>query len=276
VRALLLLLLALGGVTAVLGSATAAAQGTVASFFAAHRGGALLWPENSLLAFRNALALGADYLELDVHLSRDGEVVVIHDPTLDRTTTGRGPVREHTLAELQGLRLRDRDGTVTEEPVPTLEQAVALAAAGKRQMLLEIKVDDRRRRYPDIEEKVLAILDRQRFTPFAVVMAFEAETWRRVRELRPDARAGALYSARQLPAAAVDGELRALRAAGVAFVGLNQATVNAEVATKARLAGLTLGVWTVNEGDAIERFLGQGVSVVITDRPDLAKELLGR
>jgi glycerophosphoryl diester phosphodiesterase len=276
VRALLLLLLALGGVTAVLGSATAAAQGMVASFFAAHRGGALLWPENSLLAFRNALALGADYLELDVHLSRDGEVVVIHDPTLDRTTTGRGPVREHTLAELQGLRLRDRDGTVTEEPVPTLEQVVALAAAGKRQMLLEIKLDAGRRRYPDIEEKVLAILDRQRFTPFAVVMAFEAETWRRVRELRPDARAGALYSARQLPAAAVDGELQALRAAGVAFVGLNQATVNAEVATKVRLAGLTLGVWTVNERDAIERFLAQGVSVVITDRPDLAKELLGR
>jgi glycerophosphoryl diester phosphodiesterase len=276
VRALLLLLLALGGVTAVLGSATAAAQGMVASFFAAHRGGALLWPENSLLAFRNALALGVDYLELDVHLSRDGEVVVIHDPTLDRTTTGRGPVREHTLAELQGLRLRDRDGTVTEEPVPTLEQVVALAAAGKRQMLLEIKLDAGRRRYPDIEEKVLAILDRQRFTPFAVVMAFEAETWRRVRELRPDARAGALYSARQLPAAAVDGELQALRAAGVAFVGLNQATVNAEVATKVRLAGLTLGVWTVNERDAIERFLAQGVSVVITDRPDLAKELLGR
>ncbi|HXA97429.1 MAG TPA: glycerophosphodiester phosphodiesterase family protein [Candidatus Dormibacteraeota bacterium] len=275
-RALLLLLLALGGVTAVLGSATAAAQGMVASFFAAHRGGALLWPENSLLAFRNALALGVDYLELDVHLSRDGEVVVIHDPTLDRTTTGRGPVREHTLAELQGLRLRDRDGTVTEEPVPTLEQVVALAAAGKRQMLLEIKLDAGRRRYPDIEEKVLAILDRQRFTPFAVVMAFEAETWRRVRELRPDARAGALYSARQLPAAAVDGELQALRAAGVAFVGLNQATVNAEVATKVRLAGLTLGVWTVNERDAIERFLAQGVSVVITDRPDLAKELLGR
>jgi glycerophosphoryl diester phosphodiesterase len=276
VRALLLLLLALGGVTAVLGSATAAAQGMVAPFFAAHRGGALLWPENSLLAFRNALALGADYLELDVHLSRDGEVVVIHDPTLDRTTTGRGPVREHTLAELQGLRLRDRDGTVTEEPVPTLEQVVALAAAGKRQMLLEIKLDAGRRRYPDIEEKVLAILDRQRFTPFAVVMAFEAETWRRVRELRPDARAGALYSARQLPAVAVDGELQALRAAGVAFVGLNQATVNAEVVTKARLAGLTLGVWTVNERDAIERFLAQGVSVVITDRPDLAKELLGR
>lgn len=275
-RALPLLTLALVGVTAVLGAALADAQGMVASFFAAHRGGALLWPENSLLAFRNATAMGADYLELDVHLTRDGEVVVIHDPTLDRTTTGAGPVRDRTLAELAPLRLRDRTGALTDEQIPTLDQVVALAVAGKRQMLLEIKVDAQRRHYPGIEEKVFAVLDRHRFVPFAIVMAFEAETWRRVRRLRPAARAGALYSARTLSAGAVEAELQALRQAGVVFVGLNQALVNARVATQARLAGLTLGVWTVNERDAIERFIGQGVSVVITDRPDLARELLGR
>lgn len=275
-RTLLLLTAALVGVAAVLGTAAATAQGMIAPVFAAHRGGALLWPENSLLAFRNALALRADYLELDVHVTRDGEVVVIHDPTLDRTTTGTGPVRERTLAELQALRLKDRSGAVIEEGVPTLEQVVMLAAAGKRQMLLEIKVDERRQRYPGVEEKVFAILDRHRFTPFAIVMAFEAETWRRVRQLRPDARAGALYSARMLPSMAVEPELEALRQAGVTFVGLNQALVNAEVAKQVRLAGLTLGVWTVNERDAIARFINEGVGVVITDRPDLAKELLGR
>jgi glycerophosphoryl diester phosphodiesterase len=275
-RTLLLLTAALVAVAAVLGPATATAQGMIAPVFAAHRGGALLWPENSLLAFRSALALRADYLELDVHVTRDGEVVVIHDPTLDRTTTGTGPVRERTLAELQALRLRDKSGAVIEEGVPTLEQVVMLAAAGKRQMLLEIKVDERRQRYPGIEEKVFAILDRHRFTPFAIVMAFEAETWRRVRQLRPDARAGALYSARMLASTAVEPELEALRQAGVTFVGLNQALVNAEVAKQARLAGLTLGVWTVNERDAIARFIDQGVGVVITDRPDLARELLGR
>ena len=275
-RALPLLTLALVGVTAVLGAALADAQGMVASFFAAHRGGALLWPENSLLAFRSATAMGADYLELDVHLTRDDEVVVIHDPTLDRTTTGAGPVRDRTLAELAPLRLRDRTGALTDEQIPTLDQVVALAVAGKRQVLLEIKVDAQRRHYPGIEEKVFAVLDRHRFVPFAIVMAFEAETWRRVRRLRPAARAGALYSARTLSAGAVEAELQALRQAGVVFVGLNQALVNARVATQARLAGLTLGVWTVNERDAIERFIGQGVSVVITDRPDLAKELLGR
>jgi len=276
VRALVLLTLALGGVAAVLGTVSAAAQSMIAPAYAAHRGGALLWPENSLLAFRNALAMGVDYLELDVHLSRDGEVVVIHDPTLDRTTTGTGPVRDRTLAELQALRLKDSAGAAIAEPVPTLDQVVALAVAGKRQMLLEIKVDDQRRRYPGIEEKVFAILDRHQFTPFAVVMAFEAETWRRVRQLRPDARTGALYSPRMLPATAVEPELQALRRAGVRFVGLHQALVGPEVPKQARLAGLTLGVWTVNERDAIERFLTLGAGVVITDRPDLAKELLGR
>ncbi len=272
----LLLALGLVAVTAVLGSATAAAQGMIAPLFAAHRGGALLWPENSLLAFRNALALGADFLELDVHLTRDGEVVVIHDPTLDRTTTGTGPVRLRTLAELGALRLKDHGGAVVEERIPTLAQVVELAVAGKRQILLEIKPDEQRQRYPGIEEKVLAVLDRHRFVPFTVVMAFEGDTWRRVRQLRPDVRVAALYSPRTLPAAAVLAELPALRQAGVAVVGLHQALVNAEVAKQARLAGLTLGVWTVNERDAIARFIDEGVGVVITDRPDLAKELLGR
>jgi glycerophosphoryl diester phosphodiesterase len=276
VKGPLLLALGLVAVSAVVGSVTAAAQGMIAPLFAAHRGGALLWAENSLLAFRNALALGADFLELDVHLTRDGEVVVIHDATLERTTTGSGPVRERTLAELGAVRLKDRDGAVLEERIPTLDQVVALAAAGKRQILLEIKTDERRRRYPEIEEKVFAVLDRHHFTSFTVVMAFEAATWRRLRQLRPDARAAALYSARMLRAADVTAELEALRQAGVGFVGLDQALVNADVARQARLAGLTLGVWTVNQREAIARFIDQGVGVVITDRPDLAKELLGR
>ena len=272
----LLLALGLVAVCAVVGSVTAAAQSMIAPLFAAHRGGALLWAENSLLAFRNALALGADFLELDVHLTRDGEVVVIHDATLERTTTGSGPVRERTLAELGAVRLKDRDGAVLEERIPTLDQVVALAAAGKRQILLEIKTDERRRRYPEIEEKVFAVLDRHHFTSFTVVMAFEAATWRRLRQLRPDARAAALYSARMLRAADVAAELEALGQAGVGFVGLDQALVNADVARQVRLAGLTLGVWTVNQREAIARFIDQGVGVVITDRPDLAKELLDR
>jgi glycerophosphoryl diester phosphodiesterase len=253
-------------------------QEAAAALFAAHRGGALLWPENSLRAFRGALELGADYLEFDVHLSRDGEVIVIHDPTLDRTTTGTGPVRERSLAELRLLRLKDGTGAATSEPIPTLDDVVALAALGHRRMLLEIKVDERRRRYPGIEEKVVAVLERHGMGAATVVMAFEAETWGRMRALRPDIAAGALYSPATLRAmgSTASRELEAALAAGVAVVGLHQDLVDAAVVAAARRAGITLGVWTVNEPGALRRFADLGVSIVITDRPDLAKALLKR
>ena len=254
------------------------AQGAPASLFAAHRGGSLLWPENSLLAFKNALALGADYIEFDVHLSKDGEVLVIHDASLDRTTTGRGPVRERTLAELRTVRLRDKDGAVTEEVIPTLDEVAALAALAKRRMLLEIKLDERRQRYAGIEEKVLAVLDRRGMTASTVVMAFERETWQRVRELRRDVAAGALYSPGTLRAASLtaDRALADAAQAGVSLVGLHQALVGTETVATARKAGVMLGVWTVNEQDALRGFIEQKVGVVITDRPDLAKALLAR
>src|SRR5205823_4699013 len=81
----------------------------------AHRGGALLWPENSLHAFRQALALGCDFLELDVHLTSDGEVAVIHDATLDRTSEGAGAVVAAKATALRRLRLRGPDGGLTDE-----------------------------------------------------------------------------------------------------------------------------------------------------------------
>src|SRR5215208_4261700 len=69
----------------------------------AHRGGARLWPENTLVAFRGAIELGITHLETDVHRTRDGEIVVFHDARLERTTNGRGLIRDHTLAELEKL-----------------------------------------------------------------------------------------------------------------------------------------------------------------------------
>ena len=277
-RLLLLAGLAVSALAVVAGGACAQSAPR-APLFAAHRGGALLWPENSLLAFRKAAEqLGADFLELDVHLTKDGEVVVIHDPTLDRTTTGRGPVRAWTLAELREVRLRDENGAVTEEPLPTLDDVVTLALATRRQILLEIKLDEAGLRYPGIEEKVFAVLDRHGATPATVVMSFDRDTWRRARTLRPDARACALYSRRTIGdlGSTLERELETARSAGVAVVGLHQGLVDADTVALVRSMGFTLGVWTVNEDDAIRRFIDLGVDVVITDRPDLAKRALRR
>jgi len=273
-RALLVISCAVGVLAAV--TAQGRAQGPPSTLLAAHRGGALLWPENSLLAFRNAVAMGADFIEFDVHLSRDGEVVVIHDPTLERTTTGAGPVKERTVAELKGVRLKDRAGAVTEETVPTLDEVAAVAAQGKRRMLLEIKVDASKVRYPGIEEKVLAILDRHGMAGSTVVMAFEAPTWRRVRELRPDVATCALYSARMLGPTSLAAELEALRSAGVRLIGVEHTAVDAAAVTQARAAGIGLGAWTVNDAAAMKRLIDAGAAILITDQPDVAKTVLGR
>lgn len=265
---------ALFGLAIVAGSA--GAQAKPATLLAAHRGGALLWPENSLLAFRNAVALGADFIEFDVHLSRDGEVMVIHDSMLDRTTNGQGAVRHRTVAELKTLRLKDRAGAVTGETVPTLDEVTAVASQGGRRMLLEIKLDAGRARYPGIEEKVLAILDRHRMAGSTVVMAFEPATLKRMRELRPDLAVCALYSARMLGRTTLAAELEALKAAGVGFVGLDHTVVDEAALAQARRAGIQVGAWTVNDAAAMKRLIDAGVGVLITDQPDVAKTLLGR
>jgi glycerophosphoryl diester phosphodiesterase len=271
------LVLAWLGIASMAGAGPAAMPHGTPPLLAAHRGGGALWPENSLLAFRSAVALGADYLELDVHLTADGAVAVIHDPTLDRTTTGTGPVSDRTLADLRTLRLRDRSGAVTGETIPTLDEVAAVAAGGKRRLLVEIKVDAGGMRYPGIEEAVLAALDRHDMAASAVVMAFEPETWRRVRALRPEVVAGALYSTRGARAAGgVGPALDAARAAGVGFVGLEHGLVTTDVVGRARAAGLLLGAWTVNDPEVMRRLTDEGVGVLITDRPDLAKELLTR
>jgi glycerophosphoryl diester phosphodiesterase len=257
-------------------AAVGAAQTPRPTLLAAHRGGSLLWPENSLLAFRNALALGADFIEFDVHLSRDGEVVVIHDATLDRTTTGTGPVRDRTLAELTTLRLKDRSGTVTQEPMPTLDEVTAVAAQAKRRMLLEIKVDATKARYPRIEEKVMAILDRHGMVASTVVMSFEPPTWRRIRELRPEVATCALYSAGMLRRAGLATELDLLKAAGVGYIGVEYSAVDAAAVAEAQRAGVGLGAWTVNDAGDMKRMIEAGVTILITDQPDVAKTLLGR
>ena len=136
---------------------------------ASHRGGAISWPENSLLAFRNALALPAEQLELDVHLSADRAVVVIHDATLDRTTDASGPVRARSLAALRSVRLKGTGGEI----LPTLAEAAVLTREAGRVLRLEIKADGEGRPYPGIIPACLGVLDAANMRAGTVLMSFQ-------------------------------------------------------------------------------------------------------
>jgi glycerophosphoryl diester phosphodiesterase len=256
--------------------------------FAAHRGGAALWPENSLDGFAGSLALGLDLLELDVHLSADGEAVVIHDATLERTTEGTGPVRSQPAAALRRLRLRARDGTLTDARVPMLGDVLALAAGAGAEILLEMKgptfavhyhraADGRVRpvrgpTYDGLEERVLACLDAAGMRERTIVMAFNPAVIARMRSLSASCRATLLVGRKhveQVGARATDA-VEWAEGLGVTDLGLEHTLIDADVVSVARGRGLRLGAWTVNDEPALRRLTALGVDLITTDRPDLA------
>ena len=148
-----------------------------------HRGGKGLWPENTIAGFKKAAALGVDFIELDVHLSSDGQVMVMHDVTLERTTLGTGTVVSKTAAELATIPIRDADG----ECVSTLDMVLAALRPLSVGIAIEIKTDPLSTPYPRMEEKLFELLDKYDMRERARFLCFVPEILERVRELSPEA-----------------------------------------------------------------------------------------
>ncbi|MBM3522314.1 MAG: glycerophosphodiester phosphodiesterase, partial [Alphaproteobacteria bacterium] len=146
-----------------------------------HRGGRNVWPENGLTGFRNVIALGVEGVEFDVHPSADGELFVIHDATLDRTTVAQGPVVARTAAELRRIALKDGKG----DCVPTLDQVLDVLGPPGFDLHVEIKLDALGKRYPGIEARVLDRLKRRGLAEQAVVTCFAPEVLVELRRLAP-------------------------------------------------------------------------------------------
>ena len=150
----------------------------------AHRGGAATAPENTMAAFRKAVAQKADAIELDVQMTKDGVPVVIHDETVDRTTNGSGAVRDMTLEMIRALDAGEG------EQVPTFEEVVALAKSAGVRIVPEAKSPQL---YPGVEAKILQVLRDADYLDYTVIQSFNASTLRRFRALDPDAALCALY-----------------------------------------------------------------------------------
>ena len=254
--------------------------------YVAHRGGAALWPENSMLAFRNAIAAGAQLLEMDVHRAADGAVVVIHDPTLERTTSGRGPVCTHTSAELRRLRLRDSTGALTDEWVPTLGEVIALAAPAGVALLVEIKTpgpavhyertEEGLRgipgaRYEGLEQRILEELAAAGLSQRSMLMAFNPAVVAEIRARAPRQGTVLLVDRHHVESAggrAVDA-VQWAATAQVTYLGLHHTLCDPAVVAAARVARIGIGVFTVNDEADMRRLAALGVDVIITDRADL-------
>jgi glycerophosphoryl diester phosphodiesterase len=244
----------------------------------AHRGGAGLAPENTLAAFRVGLEQGADALELDVHLSRDGELVVIHDPIVARTTNAAGAVGDMTFAELRQLDASARffGPPVGRQLIPTLQEVVDLAK-GRAALQIEIKVRADGSRYPGIESKVVETLRQSGMVDAAVILSFDFPTLTAVRTLEPRLRTCALISRAFLSEigkrgpATVASEMAAL---GVTSVGVEKSWLSEPLYRELRSRGLGVGVWTVDDPEAMRTFALMGVDFITSNRPDLLRETL--
>jgi glycerophosphoryl diester phosphodiesterase len=234
-------------------------------FALAHRGGAALAPENTLAAFSLATALGVRYLETDVRVTADGELVCFHDSTLDRVTDARGRIARHTLASLSGVRVHGR------EPIPTL--VGALEAHPHAHFTVDLK--DRAAigplvkilRHRDFRDRVCIAgawdgwLAQVRAEAPGVCTALG---WRSLTGLVAAVRAG-------MPPA------RRFATAEYAHVPLRLGRVPVFVerlVAAAHQIGVRVVVWTVDEPVQMKRLLDAGVAGIITDRPDLLREVL--
>ena len=154
----------------------------------AHRGLSATAPENTMAAFALAAEVGCDLLEFDVHLTKDDQLVVIHDDTLDRTTNGTGFVRDHTLAEIKALDASYGNAAYAGERVPALDELMGWAKRAGVTLSLEIKQPTPatgRAKYPRIAERVADLLTAHAMAGRALVHSFDHPTIRRMRELVP-------------------------------------------------------------------------------------------
>jgi len=248
----------------------------------AHRGGAEIAPENTLEGFREGLRVGARVLELDVHSSADGHVVVIHDTAVDRTTDSTGTVREMTLAELKRLDAgyhftRDEGRTFPYRGegirIPTLKEVYDEFT----EVPINVEIKGER---PGIEEAVWRVIEEAGAEDRTLVVSENAPTIRRFREVAGGRVATASSSAELisfylLSRLGLSGSVRpryqALQGPET-YHGLQIVTPGFTRAAHGQ--GLRIDVWTIDSEADMRRLLGYGVDGIMTDRPDVLAKLL--
>jgi len=228
-----------------------------------HRGARNLWPENSLEGFKRTRDLGVDAVEFDVHLSQDGELVVIHDPSLERTTEGTGPVAERTARDLDAM------------GVPSLEAVLDVYAGTPIELHIEIKTDVLGRPYEGLEKQLLDVIARRKLEQQAVVTSFVPEILETVRRLAPQRRVLASLDRRSaelfggLPSA-----LDRFAVIGNCMVAVEKGLLadSLDLCLR-RVGGEFLGAWVPNDDADVAHWLAQPIRQITTDRPDVALAL---
>jgi len=234
-----------------------------------HRGAKGHAPENTFASFNLAVQMGVSAVETDVHLSHDGELVLIHDHTVDRTTNGHGFVKDLTLAELKGLDAgawfdarQSAPGLprFAGERIPTLAELLVWA---KGRVAVAIEIKNGPIYYPGIAAKVIRLLREHDMMGEAILISFDHFVLREAKMIAPDVSTGILYAARLVD------PVGAAHAAGASAVHPNWAFVTPDLVETVHAAGLAISPWCPNDAPTLRALAAMGVDSIGTDYPEL-------
>lgn len=235
----------------------------------AHRGASGHAPENTLAAFRRAVELGASFIETDLHLTRDAQFVAIHDSNLDRTTSGRGPVHDATLADLRHLDAgkwydREFDG----EKIPTLEEVLQFSRDHDVVFYLELKYDVAW----GMHHTLVAAIRKADNAARTIVISFDPATIAAVRRADSSIMVGLLADETDL--AANSDLVKTAQRVGARQLCLHSSVLTPEIVAQAHAADLQVVTWTINDADSMRLAIRAGVDGIMTDLPDRLRALL--
>lgn len=237
----------------------------------AHRGASAYAPENTLAAFNLAFEMGADGIELDVTLTKDGVPIVIHDDTVDRTTNGKGAVKEQTLEQVKQLDASYKFEKYRGEPlrVPTL--AEVLQAIGKRG-IVNIELKSTTLQTDGIEAATLAVIEDTGTAENIILSSFNPFALQRMYELEPRLPRGLLYS-NDLPIYLRRAWLRPF--AHPTAMHPQCAMITAGYVAWAKGKGFKINTWTTDDPGEMKRLMDLGVDAIITNKPDVLRQVVG-
>ncbi len=244
----------------------------------AHRGFSAEYPENTIAAFKAAVAAKADYIELDVHLSKDGEIVAIHDDKIDCTTNGVGFVNDYTLAQLREFDAGSWfDQKFAGERIPTLLEAIDVVENTQTRLCVEIK-EKQKQHYPGLEKRLVEIVHQKNLIGHLVVTTYNKNVVSNLKKLEPrlpiayDLNNDEYKKAKEKPAECAMVVLNT----NANMACFNHKHLSKEIISESLLNAVPLWVWTVNDKNTMEKLVASGIEAIMTDNPVMLRNVISR
>lgn len=235
----------------------------------AHRGASGYAPENTISAIKKAIDLKSEFVEVDVQMTKDGQIVVIHDLTVDRTSNGEGEVKNLTLKELQAFDAGSWfNSKFTGEKIPSLEDILKLDY-GESKLILEVKNVDNL--YPGIEETINRLVEKYNFQSKVVYKSFTPEVLKRFEELAPKTERLYVTIGSVLGFLVIDDWLRfgsLFDVENIQYLQVHRFLVSKRLIKKCQKKGIKLIVWDVHDKVKMRKYERWGVDLIETDFPD--------